>query len=244
MSSYTILAVDDESDILELLRYNLKKHGYKVIAAASAEEAQQVMKRERPDAIILDLMLPGMSGREFCVRLKSDIKTTQIPVMMLTAKGEEEDIVKGFELGADDYLTKPFSPRVLIARIKSLLRRSFERLDEHTQTIECEGLKIDPRRHEFYVDGEPVELTSTEFKILYLLMSKAGWVFGRQKIVDEVHGVDYPVTDRSIDVQVVGLRRKLGRYGALIETVRGVGYRFKDAALFEREPVTLKSVIS
>lgn len=228
MSAYTILVIDDEADIAELVRYNLKKAGFRVVTAASAEEGAEVIQRARPDAIVLDLMLPGMSGREFCAKLKSDVKTTRIPVLMLTAKGEEGDIVKGFDLGADDYMVKPFSTKVLLARIRGLLRRSFEKLDEHSQVIECAGLTIDPRRREFFVDGEKIELTSTEFKILYLLMSKAGWVFGRQKIVDEVHGVDYPVTDRSIDVQVVGLRRKLGLYGDYIETVRGVGYRFRD----------------
>ena len=229
MSKYTVLVVDDEADIRELISYNLSKAGYDVLVASSAEEAESLLAKRRPDIMVLDVMLPGVSGRELCVKLKSNVKTAQMPILLLTAQSQEEDIVSGLELGADDYMTKPFSPRLMVARVKSLLRRSFERIEGHAQSITSAGLKIDPRRHEFYVDNQPVELTSTEFRILFLLMSRAGWVFARQEIVSEVHGSDYPVTDRSIDVQIVGLRRKLGAYGDLIETVRGVGYRFKDS---------------
>jgi two-component system, OmpR family, alkaline phosphatase synthesis response regulator PhoP len=240
MNNYNILVVDDEPDILEVVKYNLKKAGFSVTCAESGEEALKLIHQKRPDTIILDLMMPGMNGQEVCHNLKANVKTSNIPVLLLTARSEEQDIVSGFELGADDYIVKPFSPKVLIARVKSLLRRSFERLGEHTQILTFQGIRIDPRRHELKLDNEVVELTSTEFRILYLLMSNAGFVYPRQKIVDEVHGVDYPVTDRSIDVQIVGLRRKLGVYGGIIETVRGVGYRFRDEVTATFDDLTLE----
>jgi two-component system alkaline phosphatase synthesis response regulator PhoP len=225
-----ILVVDDEPDIVEVVRYNLTKEGYEVNSASNGDEGLERTKRFLPDLLILDLMLPGLHGLDVCKLIKGDPDLRDIFILILSAKGEESDVIKGLDSGADDYLPKPFSPKVLLARVRSLLRRSGVTVDEERSTVEIEGLLLDPNRHEFFVDGAAVELTSTEFKIIELLMRKVGWVFTRSKIVDEVHGEDYPVTDRSIDVQMVGLRRKLGRFGPYIETVRGVGYRFKDVS--------------
>lgn len=228
MSKHKILVVDDEPDIVEVVRYNLVKEGFTVTTASTGEECLRLSRASQPDVLILDLMLPGVDGFDVCRLLKSDEGTKDIFILILSAKGEESDVVKGLEIGADDYLVKPFSPKVLAARVKSLLRRSTVPLPDESETLVIDQLSLNPRRHELLIEGKAVELTSTEFKILHLLMKKAGWVFTRYQIVDEVHGEDYPVTDRSIDVQIVGLRKKLGTYGKYIETVRGVGYRFKD----------------
>jgi len=222
-----ILVVDDEEDILELIRYNLAREGYQVTCVTSGEAGIDAAKAELPDLVILDLMLPGVDGLDVCRVLKHDSRTKGIPVIMVTAKGEEADIVSGLELGAEDYLVKPFSPRVLSARIRSVLRRKRAAAVDGAAILRVEELEINPGRHEVRLSGKPIELTHTEFKILHLLARQPGWVFTRYQIVDNVHGDDYPVTDRSVDVQIVGLRRKLGRYGKFIETVRGVGYRFK-----------------
>jgi two-component system phosphate regulon response regulator PhoB len=178
--------------------------------------------------VVLDLLLPHVDGLEVCRLLKSDPKTQHIPIIMLTAKSEEADVVTGLELGADDYLTKPFSPRVLLARIKAILSRKGKDADDDTGSIRVRELIIHPGRHEVLLEGAPVELTYTEFRLLHFLSRKPGWAFTRAQIVDAVKGEDYPVTERSVDVQVVGLRKKLKKYGAYIETVRGVGYRFKE----------------
>ncbi|NOZ24108.1 MAG: response regulator [Planctomycetes bacterium] len=228
MAKEHILVVEDEEDILELVRYNLAKEGYRVGGAISGEEALAKVKAEPPDLVVLDLMLPGVDGLEVCRRLKADAALSQVPVIMLTAKGEEADIVTGLELGADDYITKPFSPRVLIARIRAVLRRKAEGGGEQDAPIHAGNLHIHPGRHEVLVGGEPVDLTATEFRVLHYLVRNPGWVFTRYQIVDAVHGEDYPVTDRSVDVQIFGLRKKLGPAGKQIETVRGVGYRFKE----------------
>lgn len=222
-----ILVVDDEEDIRELVRYNLSKSGYTVMAAGTGEEALQIANEVRPMLVVLDIMLPGIDGLEVCRRLKADATLSKTPIVMISALGEEKDVVAGLELGADDYVAKPFSPSVLLARVKSVIRRvgSSPVADDATLTIE--GLKVNPTRREVHVRDELVELTNTEFKLLHFLMRQPGVVFTRTQIVDGVHGDDYPVTDRSVDVQVVGLRKKLGEIGALIETVRGVGYRFK-----------------
>ncbi|NDC36488.1 MAG: DNA-binding response regulator [Proteobacteria bacterium] len=227
MAKERILIVDDEEDILELVRYNLHKEGYQVAGVKSAEEAQQAIKNETPDLIVLDLMLPGMDGLDLCRLLKKSPTTEHISIVMLSAKGSEADVVSGLELGADDYLAKPFSPRVLVARLKNVLRRKREAPSADNEPVVREELYINPGRREVAVKGKPLELTNTEFKLLHLLARQPGWVFTRHQIVDRVHGEDYPVTDRSVDVQVVGLRKKLGRYGKFVETVRGVGYRFK-----------------
>lgn len=228
MAKESILVIEDEDAIQELVRYNLEQEGYKITGVASGEEGLEAARESLPDLIVLDLMLPGIDGLEVCRLLKNNSKTTHIPIVMLTAKGEESDIVTGLELGADDYITKPFSPRVLIARIRAVLRRRSQQALDETSVLQIHDLVIHPGRHEVLVSGEPVELTSTEFRVLHLLARRPGWVFTRHQIVDGVHGEDYAVTDRSVDVQVVGLRRKLGTAGNYIETVRGVGYRFKE----------------
>ncbi|MCX7011776.1 MAG: response regulator [Candidatus Sumerlaeota bacterium] len=229
MTREKILVVDDEEDILELVRYNLAKEGCQVALAATGEEALAAVVAEPPDLVVLDLMLPGVDGMEVCRRLRSDPRTSNVCIVMLTAKGREADIVAGLELGADDYVTKPFSPRVLTARVRAALRRrSRQAIGDEDAEVAVHDLLIRPRRHEALVRGTPVDLTFTEFRILHFLASRPGWVFTRQQIVNAVRGDDYPVTDRSVDVQIVGLRKKLGPAGKLIETVRGVGYRFKE----------------
>jgi two-component system phosphate regulon response regulator PhoB len=228
MPKSQIVVVEDEEDILELVRYNLAREGYQVTCATSGEEGLKAAKSKLPDLILLDLMLPGVDGLEVCKLVRSDSKTQHIPIVMLTARSEESDIVTGLELGADDYITKPFSPRVLIARVRAVLRRrTIGAIDEHT-TIKVHDLIINPGRHEVLIDDRAVELTFTEFRILHLLARHPGWVFTRSQIVDRVRGEDYPVTDRSVDVQIVGLRKKLGPGGKYIETVRGVGYRLRE----------------
>ncbi len=220
-----ILAVDDEEDILELIQFNLNREGYKVSCAISGEDALRKVSTKNPDLILLDLMLPDLDGFAVAKRLKEDPKRRHIPIIMLTAKGEESDIVTGLELGADDYIVKPFSPRILIARVRTLLRR-LDSKDSTIDVLEIKDLVIDPIKHIVMVKGEAVELTVSEFQILYFLAKKPGWVFTRSKIVDEIRGNNYAVTDRSVDVQIVGLRKKLKECGTYIETVRGVGYRF------------------
>ena len=222
-----MLVVEDEESILELLRYNLEKAGYAVITAGSGEDGLALARRHRPDLILLDLMLPGMDGLEVCRTLKESKETERIPVVMLTARGEEADIVAGLELGADDYLTKPFSPRVLLARIRAALRRP-SGAPESRDIRSAGSIFLDRGRREATAAGRPVDLTFTEFEVLWLLAGRPGMVFTRSQIVDAVRGTDYPVTERAVDVQIVGLRRKLGEAGAQIETVRGVGYRFRD----------------
>ncbi len=226
MAKGKILVVDDEEDLLKLLNYNLKNEGYHVDCATSGEEALEKSRGVLPDLIILDLMLPGIDGLDLCRILKNDYKTTRIPIIMLTAKGEEADIVAGLEIGADDYITKPFSPRVLLARVKVVLRRGRE--SEKAKIFSHHGISLDTNTRNVRVDNEAVELTSTEFDILLLFLRKPGWVFTRNQIIDLVKGHDYPVTDRSIDVQIVNLRKKLGQSGKYIETVRGVGYRIRE----------------
>ena len=228
MDKETLLVVDDEEDILELVRFNLSREGYNVICAASGEDAWRILNAEAIDLVVLDLMLPGMDGLELARRLKNEPRTRAIPIVMLSAKGEEADIVTGLELGADDYVTKPFSPRVLIARVRSVLRRKTQTPTDKNESLQIHELVIHPGRRSVTVDGEPVDLTYTEFQVLFFLARRPGWVFTRTQIVDAVRGDDYPVTDRSVDVQIVGLRKKMGSAGHYIETVRGVGYRFKE----------------
>ena len=223
-----LLVVDDEEDILELLRYNLARDGYEVVCVTTGEEALGQIEKSSFDTIILDLMLPGIDGLEVTRKLKSNPNTRNVPIVMLTAKGEEADVVSGLELGADDYVTKPFSPRVLIARIRAVARRKQVEVDEGAETIRIHDLAIHPGRRHVTIDGNPTDLTFTEFQVLYYLARRPGWVFTRSQIVEAIRGNDYPVTDRSVDVQIVGLRKKLGARGRLIETVRGVGYRFRE----------------
>ncbi|MFH1144791.1 MAG: response regulator transcription factor [Candidatus Eisenbacteria bacterium] len=228
MSGKHILVVEDDKDIQELVKYNLTSEGHQVSSALTGEEGLKLARARHPDLVVLDLMLPGMDGREVCRALKKDVATETIPIIMLTAKGEESDIVAGLELGADDYVTKPFSPKVLNARVRVLLRRSALPAPDDQAIIRAKEIVINPGRHEVQVAGQGIELTYTEFRLLQLLAARPGWVFTRYQIVNAIRGEEYPVTERSVDVQVVGLRKKLGPAGQHIETVRGVGYRFKD----------------
>ena len=228
MGKAKILVIEDDEDIQELINYNLNKEGYQVVSTDSGETGLDMARVEKPDLVVLDLMLPGIDGLEVCKLIKSDSATAGIPIVMVTAKGEESDVVTGLELGADDYVTKPFSPKVLIARIRACFRRNTQRPVDQTSVIKINDLTIHPGRHEVIIAGKPVKLTLTEFKLLHFLASRPGWVFTRYQIVDAVRGEDYVVTDRTVDVQVVGLRKKLRTYGKHIETVRGVGYRFRE----------------
>ncbi len=234
MSTQSVLVVEDDHDIRELVSYNLLKDGFQVAGVASAEEALAIAQSRPLDLVLVDLMLPGMDGLTLCRKLKEDPRTAAICLIILTAKGEDRDIVTGLNLGAEDYITKPFSPRVLVARVRAVLRRGATPrpaetdAEEADEVIKIHGLVIHSGRHEVQLDGQPIELTSTEFRVLKLLASRPGWVLTRQQILDGVHGDNYAITDRAVDVQVVGLRKKLGSAGSLIETVRGVGYRFKE----------------
>jgi two-component system alkaline phosphatase synthesis response regulator PhoP len=228
MAREKILVIDDEEDILELVRYNLAKEGYSMEGVTSGEEALAGVKAWLPDLILLDLMLPGVDGLDLCRQLKSDIKTAHIPIIMLTARSEDVDIVLGLELGAEDYITKPFSPRVLIARIRAVLRRGRQEAGDNTGLLTARDLVIHVPSHQVLVRGKQVDLTVTEFEILCFLSRRPGWVFTRNQIINGIKGDGYAITDRSIDVQIVGLRRKLGSGGKYIETVRGVGYRLME----------------
>lgn len=228
MARVRILVVDDEPDILELIRYNLTRNNYDMIGVASGEEAFAAVRMSPPDLIVLDLMLPGVDGLEVCRRLKNDACTAALPVIILSAKGEEADVVTGLELGADDYLTKPFSPRVLLARIKAVLRRQQSAPDADAAVIMHHDLQIHPGRHEVLVAGALVQLTLMEFRILHLLARRPGWVFTRNQILEAAQGDDTSVTTRAVDVHIVALRRKFGPNGDLIETIRGVGYRLQE----------------
>ncbi len=218
-----ILVVDDEEDIRELIQFNLEREGYTVMTAATGEEALSITSHRKPDLIILDLMLPGIDGLEVCKALSS----YEIPILMVTAKGEDSDIILGLEMGADDYITKPFSPRILIARIRAVLRRKKKYTNKKVmlKNVSSHGICIDPARHLVTNDGEPLDLSVTEFGIFEFLMRNPGWVFSRGQIIESVKGNDYPVTERSVDVQILALRKKLKEKGTIIETVRGIGYR-------------------
>jgi two-component system, OmpR family, alkaline phosphatase synthesis response regulator PhoP len=224
-----IYVIEDEQDIAELVRFNLALQGYKVETFASGESGLAAIQSQKPDLIVLDLMLPGLSGLEICRRLRETQKAP-VPIIMVTAKGEEQDIVKGLEAGADDYVAKPFSPKVLLARVEAVLRRVQTPVKSASDVVEQAGLQINPGRFEVTVNGEKVDLTRSEFSILHFLAQRPGWVYTRMQIVEAIRGENYAVTDRTIDFQMVGLRKKLGLAGAYIETVRGVGYRFKDLA--------------
>ena len=230
MAKERILIVEDEEDILELVSFNLAKEGYQIIGVLSGEDAVRKMKSESIGLVVLDLMLPGIDGLEVAKILQSDPKTKHVPIIMLTAKGEEADIVTGLELGADDYITKPFSPKVLNARVRAVLRRQTSKVNEDMAAVRIHDLEIHPGRRRVDAGGESVDLTYTEFQVLYFLARRPGWVLTRTQIVDAVRGSEYPVTDRSVDVQIAGLRKKLGSYGRYIETVRSVGYRFQEKA--------------
>jgi DNA-binding response OmpR family regulator len=229
MAPAKILAVDDEDDILQLLEFNLRQAGFEVVTAADGEGALEVAERELPDLIVLDLMLPGIDGNEVCRELHRRAETRHIPVVMLTAKGEEIDRVVGFELGADDYVTKPFSPRELVLRVKAILRRTMEPSDQ-SEILDAGRLRIDRSRYQVTVDREPVELTSTEFKLLMTLVERRGRVQTRDELLETVWGYAYPGITRTVDTHVRRLRSKLGPVADWIETVRGIGYRFHEEA--------------
>ncbi|OQY53117.1 MAG: DNA-binding response regulator [Desulfobacteraceae bacterium 4572_89] len=229
MPKETILIVDDEEDIIELIKYNLKNEGYSILTAPTGEQAIKTARYSHPDLMVLDLMLPGMDGLEVTKYLKNNEHTHDIPIVMLTAKGEESDIITGLELGANDYISKPFSPKILVARIRAILRRRNQTAPDSLDRIKQEGdMIIDQGKHLVTIKGNPVDLTLSEFELLSFLAHKKGWVFTRGQIVDAIRGENYAVTERSIDVVIVGLRKKLKTYASAIETVRGVGYRFKE----------------
>ncbi len=224
-----IVVIEDEADILEVIAYNLKREGYEVVTSTSGEDGLEKIERTKPHLVVLDLMLPEVDGIELCKKLKSDPLTQSIPVIMVTAKGEESDVVLGLGVGADDYVTKPFSPRELTARVKAVLRRAKTKGDgDRRERVAFEGVVIDPQRHEVKVDGESVALTATEFRLLHFLASHPGRVFTRDHLLTRVIGEDAIVIDRNIDVHVRAIRKKLGTRREFIETIRGVGYRFKD----------------
>lgn len=227
MSRSTILAVEDEKDILDLVDFNLSQAGYRVVRAQDGLEGLRLARAERPDLIVLDLMLPGMDGKEFCRRIRQDAELKSVPVVMLTAKAEEIDRIIGFEIGADDYLTKPFSIRELNLRIQAILRRSQERPVE-SGPLRMGTITIDPDRHRVQVGDQQVELTATEFKLLHHLAANAGRVQTREVLLDRVWGYSFEGYARTVDTHIRRLRQKLGQARVLIETVRGVGYRFRE----------------
>ena len=228
MAQKKILVVEDEEDIQELVRYNLVKEGYQTHCVGSGEAGLKEARKIFPDLLILDLMLPEMNGLEVCRQLKSDLNTQPIPIIMLTAKGEETDIVLGLEMGADDYVTKPFSIKVFLSRVRAVLRRAQGLESGESGILNFMDLQIHTGKHEVWVQEAKVKLTYTEFMILKFLAKHPGWVFTRGQIVDSIRGDGYAITDRAIDFQIVGLRKKLGPVSKYIETVRGVGYRFEE----------------
>ncbi len=232
MAKASILVVEDDADIQQLVSYNLIKSGFNVTCADSGEEALEILEEEQVDLILLELRLPSKNGIAVCRISRTNSNCDQPPIIMLTAKSEEDDIVTGLDCGADDYVTKPFSPKVLIARVQAQLRRSHEAASSEKQSnaesIHIHAMEIHPGRHEVLVAGDQIHLTATEFTILEQLASKPGWVYSRQQIIDQIRGYDYLITPRAIDVQIFGLRKKLGTMGEYIETVRGIGYRLKE----------------
>ncbi len=227
LDSKNILVVEDDLDIRELISFNLQNEGHQVFEAKDGEAGIDKAREKLPDLILLDLMLPGIQGLDVCRVIKSDQETKETPIIMVTALGQDEDIVKGLEAGADDYITKPFSIKVLIARVNAVLKRSIEVGEDKSKDILINGINIRTRSREVRVNENLInDLTFSEFQILYLLAGHPGWVFTRYQIIDKIRGDNYPVTDRSVDFQIVGLRKKLGDAGKLIKTVRGVGYRF------------------
>ncbi|RKX26585.1 MAG: DNA-binding response regulator [Candidatus Zixiibacteriota bacterium] len=227
-SKTKILIVEDERDIAELIVYNLEREGFQVETAVSGEEGLDKTKKEHPDLVVLDIMLPEMNGLDVCRALRLDQATRSIPIIMLTARNEDIDVVTGLEVGADDYITKPFSPRVLIARIRSVLRRYKESVESKSEFLQFGELTIDCGKRRVTVSGSPVELTHTEFELLFVLAGRPGWVFSRIQLIDSLRDGQLVITNRAIDVQVANLRKKLTVCGHYIQTVRGVGYRMTE----------------
>ncbi|MEH6543031.1 MAG: response regulator transcription factor [Porticoccaceae bacterium] len=230
MSTTHIVVVEDESDILEVLSYNLRREGFEVSSSLDGAQGLELIQQQLPDLVLLDLMLPGIDGLEICRRLRSNPASQHIPIVMVTAKGEESDVVLGLGIGADDYLVKPFSPKELIARVKAVLRRTSagaEAADE--QRVLIDGLDIDTSKYKVALNGEEIKFTATEFRLLHYLASHPGRVFSREQLLDRGFSNDAIVVDRNIDVHIRAIRKKLGDDKNFIETIRGVGYRFKDA---------------
>ena len=228
MRGKRIHIVEDDPDIVELLTFNLEKEGFITSSSLSGEKAVNDICKNQPDLVLLDRLLPGKDGMEICRELKQNRETTHIPIIMVTVKDEESDIISGLEIGANDYVTKPFSPQVLIARIRNVLRKERNnRNSTEPAIIKAGKLQIDPAKHRVVCDGRQVVLSSTEFSILLFLARNPDWVYSRERIINAVHGDDYPVTERSIDVQIFSIRKKLGEYGKCIQTVRGIGYTLR-----------------
>jgi two-component system, OmpR family, alkaline phosphatase synthesis response regulator PhoP len=231
MSKETILIVEDEEDLLELLQYNLSKEGYSVTGVNSGEEALEQIKIFIPDLVIVDLMLPGIDGFEVCKNIKNAPGKKHTIVVMLTARDEEQDIITGLEIGADDYITKPVTPKVLSSRIKAILRRNNKNISDSPNdmsVIKLNNLVIYPQRYELFVENKRVNLTSLEFKILYYLIQHKGWVYTRYQIMEAIQKIESDVSERSIDFLIFNIRKKLDKYADIIETVRGIGYRFRE----------------
>ena len=229
MKSRKIAIIEDEPDILEVLSYNLKREGFVVLAARDGDTGLAMVKHEKPDLVLLDLMLPGMDGVEICSSIKNDTELHNTLIIMVTAKGEESDVVLGLGVGADDYVAKPFSPKELVARVKAVLRRgTLLDLNPEKEKIEYGDLCIDTQKYEVLVKRQEVKLTATEFRILHYLASHSGRVFSREQLLNKALGDASVVVDRNIDVHIRGIRKKLAIEPPLIETIRGIGYRFKD----------------
>ena len=229
MTKAAILIIEDDEDIRELLSVSMKGEGWHLLLAANGEQGLELLKKEKVNCILLDIMLPGIDGLKVLRKIKENEHWRAIPVIMATARGEEADIVTGLELGADDYVVKPYSPKVLIARIRAALRRQEEGGKEKTSWQQGR-LRLDANRHEAFCDGQPLDLFATEFAMLQHFLSHPDMVFSRNQLISAIRGPGYPVTDRSVDVQILGLRKKLGEAGNMIETIRGVGYRFRTFA--------------
>ena len=219
-----IFIIEDEEDIITLLTFHLEKENYSVSSSTNGDNIKNKIKQHNPDLILLDLMIPGHDGFEICKQLKQDLATEKIPIIMLTAKNEESNVIVGLELGAEDYITKPFSMPILIARIRKILRKN--KPNEKSEEIMIHDLRINPNTHDVYLLNKKIEFSSTEFKLLLHLTKKPLWVYSRLQLIDEIKGDNYVVTDRIIDVILVSIRKKLGAYAETIETIRGVGYRF------------------
>ena len=228
MNRNKIVVIEDEPDIVEVVSYNLRREGYNVLTADRGDEGLNLIRNQSPHLVILDLMLPGMDGLSICQQMKSDPIVRDIPIIIISAKGEESDVVIGLELGADDYLAKPFGPRELLARVKAVLRRGAAQEDQGKERIQIQNLLIDVTRHEVRVNDELVNFTATEFKILHQLASQPGRAFTREQLLNRVVGMGVVVVDRNIDVHIRSVRKKLGDCSHLIQTIRGVGYRLVD----------------
>jgi two-component system alkaline phosphatase synthesis response regulator PhoP len=230
MTSERIIIIEDEADILEVLEFNLAEEGYDVVGSQLGEQGLSLVRYDHPDLLVLDLMLPDMDGLEICRQLKADPATSRIPIVMVTAKGKESDIVLGLGLGADDYVTKPFSVAEVVARVKAVLRRAGAAVGARAaEPLVHDGVVIDAARHEVSVDGKSISLTATEFRLLYYLALHHGRVFTREHLVNQIVGDEVTVLDRNVDVHIGSLRRKLGKYRELIETIWAIGYRFRGA---------------